>query len=37
MPAGVWLSIVTVLAMGLGRIILAGHKVTYTEVRHGQA
>ena len=35
MPDGVWLSIVTVAAMGLGRIILAG--VTYKELNHGQA
>jgi uncharacterized membrane protein len=37
MPAGVWLSILTVLAMGLGRIILAGDKVTFREFSHGQA
>lgn len=37
MPDGVWLSIVTVLAMGIGRVILAGEKVTYKEVNHGQA
>ena len=36
-PTAVWLSIVTVLAMGIGRIILAGNTVTYKEVRHGQA
>jgi uncharacterized membrane protein len=36
-PSAVWLSIVTVLAMGIGRIILAGNTVTYKEVRHGQA
>lgn len=37
MPAGVWLSIVTVLAMVIGRIVLAADTVTYKEVRHGQA
>ncbi|HEX8886601.1 MAG TPA: hypothetical protein VF797_19105 [Noviherbaspirillum sp.] len=36
-PAAVWLSIVTVLAMGIGRIILAGETVTIKEYRHGQA
>jgi uncharacterized membrane protein len=37
MPAGVWLSIATVLALGIGRIVLAGEKVTFEEYRHGQA
>jgi uncharacterized membrane protein len=37
MPTGAWLSILTVLAMGLGRIILAGDKVTFREFSHGQA
>lgn len=37
MPAGVWLSILTVLAMVIGRIVLAGDNVTYKEVSHGQA
>jgi uncharacterized membrane protein len=37
MPAGLWLSILTVLAMGIGRIVLAGEKVTYEEYSHGQA
>jgi uncharacterized membrane protein len=37
MPAGVWLSVLTVLAMAIGRIILAGDKVTYKEYSHGQA
>jgi uncharacterized membrane protein len=37
MPTAVWLSILTVLAMGIGRIILAGDKVTYKEFSHGQA
>jgi uncharacterized membrane protein len=37
MPAGVWLSLLTVLALGIGRIIVAGDKVTFEEYRHGQA
>jgi uncharacterized membrane protein len=37
MPAGVWLSVLTVLAMVIGRIVLAGDTVTYKEYRHGQA
>jgi uncharacterized membrane protein len=37
MPAGVWLSVLTVLAMVIGRIVLAGNKVTYREYSHGQA
>jgi uncharacterized membrane protein len=37
MPAGVWLSVLTVLAMAIGRILLAGDKVTYKEYSHGQA
>lgn len=37
MPDGLWLSIVTVAALGIGRIILAGEYVTYKEVNHGQA
>lgn len=37
MPDGLWLSIVTVLAMAIGRIILAGEYVTYKESNHGQA
>lgn len=36
-PAAVWLSILTVLAMGLGRIILASDSATYTESSHEQA
>jgi uncharacterized membrane protein len=36
-PAAVWLSILTVLALGIGRIILAGETVTIKEYRHGQA
>ncbi|MGJ7913917.1 DUF2231 domain-containing protein [Massilia sp. LXY-6] len=35
-PAAVWLSIVTVLAMGIGRIILAGETVTFKGYSHGQ-
>jgi uncharacterized membrane protein len=37
MPAGVWLSVLTVLAMVIGRVVLAGNKVTYREYSHGQA
>ena len=37
MPDGVWLSILTVAAMGIGRMILAGDVVTYKELNHGQA
>ena len=37
MPAGVWLSVLTVLAMVLGRILLAGDSVTFKEFNHGQA
>ena len=37
MPTGVWLSVVTVLAMVIGRIILVGDKVVYKELNHGQA
>lgn len=37
MPDGAWLALVTVLAMGIGRIILGGEKIIYKEVRHGQA
>jgi uncharacterized membrane protein len=36
-PDAVWLSILTVAAMGIGRIILAGEVVTYKELNHGQA
>jgi uncharacterized membrane protein len=36
-PAAVWLSIVTVLALGIGRIILAGETVTFKGYSHGQA
>ena len=35
MPAGVWLSVLTVLAMVVGRIVLAGDAVVYKEVSHG--
>lgn len=37
MPAGVWLSVVTVLALAVGRIILTGDRVVYKELSHGQA
>lgn len=37
MPAGVWLSVLTVLAMVIGRIVLAADYVVYKEVGHGQA
>jgi uncharacterized membrane protein len=37
MPDGLWLSAVTVIAMGLGRILLAGKHVTYKELSNGQA
>ena len=37
MPAGVWLSVLTVLAMVIGRIMLAADYVVYEEVSHGQA
>jgi len=36
-PDGVWLSIITVAAMGIGRIVVAGDKVTYKEYRHESA
>jgi len=35
MPAGVWLSILTVLAMVVGRVLLASDTVTYKEYSHG--
>jgi uncharacterized membrane protein len=37
MPAGLWLSVLTVVAMGLGRIVLAGQPITYAELNHGKA
>jgi len=37
MPAGVWLSVLTVLALVIGRIVLAADHVVYKEVSHGQA
>jgi len=37
MPAGVWLSVLTVLAMVIGRIVLAGNKVTYKEYSNVRA
>ena len=36
-PDGVWLSIVTVVAMAIGRIVLGNDVVTYKELNHGQA
>lgn len=36
-PDGLWLSILTVVAMGIGRMIVAGEVVTYKELSHGQA
>ena len=36
MPAGVWLSVLTVLAMVAARILLAADTVTYKEYSHGQ-
>lgn len=35
MPSGLVLSIVTVLAMAIGRIVLVGDNVIYKEVNHG--
>lgn len=37
MPDGLWLSIITVVALGIGRIILSGRNVTYKEFRNEQA
>lgn len=37
MPEGLWLSIVTVVAMAIGRIILSGENVIYKEANHVQA
>jgi uncharacterized membrane protein len=34
MPDGVWLSALTVLALVIGRVLLAGDKVTYKETTH---
>jgi uncharacterized membrane protein len=36
-PDAVWLSVLTVVAMGVGRVMLAGDKVIYKEVGHGKA
>lgn len=36
-PDGIWLSILTVVAMGIGRMVVAGEVVTYKELSHGQA
>jgi len=37
MPDGLWLSIVTVVALGIGRIILSGRNVTYKEFSNERA
>lgn len=37
MPTGLWLSVLTVLALVIGRIVMAGDKVIYKEYSHGQA
>lgn len=37
MPDGLWLSIVTVAALAIGRIILSGRNVTYKELNNEQA
>lgn len=37
MPTGLWLSILTVLALVIGRIVMAGNRVIYREYSHGQA
>ena len=36
-PDALWLSVVTVAAMGIGRILLAGQLPTYKELNNGQA
>lgn len=36
-PDAVWLALATVLAMGIGRIIVAGENVNFKEYGHGQA
>lgn len=36
MPAGVWLSILTVAAMGIARIMTSGEHIIYKEANHGQ-
>jgi uncharacterized membrane protein len=37
MPDGVWLSVVTVLAMAIGKIVLSGERTIFRGVRHEQA
>ncbi len=37
MPTGLWLSVVTVLALVIGRIVMAGDRVNYREYRHERA
>lgn len=36
-PDALWLSVVTVAALGIGRILLAGQYPTYKELNNGQA
>lgn len=36
-PDALWLAVATVLAMGIGRIIVAGENVNFKEYGHGQA
>jgi uncharacterized membrane protein len=35
MPDGMWLSVITVLAMAIGRFLLAGDRVVYKEFNNG--
>lgn len=35
MPDGMWLSVITVLAMAIGRFLLAGDRVVYKELNNG--
>jgi uncharacterized membrane protein len=37
MPDALWLSIVTVVALGIGRIILSGRNVAYKELKNENA
>ena len=37
MPDALWLSIVTVITLGIGKIILSGRNVTYKEFKNEQA
>jgi hypothetical protein len=36
MPDGIWLSILTVAAMGIARIMTSGEHIIYKEVNNGQ-